>query len=335
MDHKSVIKDLQEKKFKSVYLLQGEEPYYIDLISKEIEKQALEEHERDFNQTIIYGKDVDVLSLITDLNGFPMMAERRLIVVREAQDIKDKDFDLFENYFKQPNPTTIFVLAYKYKKLDSRKKVYKEISKVGLIFTSDKIREYQIPQWIDNYLKSSSYSITPKASKLLTDFLGNDLSKITNELDKLSILIQKGTTINEIHIEENIGVSKDFNIFELSAAIQMRDVPKVFQIIDYFEHNPKSGPLPVVIGQIFGFFIKLMRVHFLSDKSPANIAAECKINPYFAKDYITACKLYNPTKIANNIAILHEYDLKSKGLGSSGDVSDGQLMKELAYRLIN
>jgi DNA polymerase III subunit delta len=153
MDYKSIIKDLQDKKFKPIYLLQGEEPYYIDLISKEIEEQALEEHERDFNQSVIYGKDVDVMSLITDLNGFPMMAERRLIIVREAQDIKDKEFDLLEKYITKPNLTTVFVLCYKYKKLDSRKKIYKEITKNGLVFTSDKIREYQIPQWIDSYLK--------------------------------------------------------------------------------------------------------------------------------------------------------------------------------------
>jgi DNA polymerase III subunit delta len=335
MDYKSIIQDLQDKKFKPIYLLQGEEPYYIDLISKEIEKQALEEHERDFNQSVIYGKDVDVMSLITDLNGFPMMAERRLIVVREAQDIKDKEFDLLEKYITSPNETTVFVLCYKFKKLDSRKKIYKEITKKGVVFTSDKIKDYQIPQWIESYLKNTSYSITPKASKLLSDSLGNDLSRITNELDKLSILIQKGTTINEIHIEENIGISKDFNVFELVTAIQLRDVPKIFQIVDYFEHNPKSGPLTLVIAQIFGLFIKLMRVHFLTDKSQANIAAQCKVNPYFVKDYLNACKLYNPTKIANNIALLNEYDLKSKGLGSSGNVPEGELMKELIYRLIN
>lgn len=339
MDYKSILKDIESKKFKPVYLLHGEEPYYIDLISQAIEKEALEENERDFNQSIIYGKDVDLPSLVSELNGFPMMAERKVVIVREAQTIKLEDkttgFKFFTEYVSKPNQTSILVFCFKYAKFDSRKLLYKNFQKNGVVFQSEKVKEYHLPQWIESYLKETDYSITPKASKLLADSLGNDLSRITNELDKLAILIQKGTQINEIHIEENIGISKDFNMFELVTAIQNRDVPKIFRIIDYFEHNPKAGPFVVIVGQIYGFFIKLMTYHFLQDKSQANIAAKCKINPFFVKDYVAASKLYNPTKVAANISILHEFDLKSKGLGSTGNVSEGELMKEMIYRLIN
>lgn len=335
MDYSSLIKEIKARKFKPVYLLHGEEPYYIDLISKTIEEEALEEHERDFNQTIVYGKDADVISLIGEARNFPMMAERRLVIVREAQDIKEKDLELLETYFLDLNPSTILVLAYKYKKLDSRKKLFKEISKCGEVFLSEKVRDYKLVDWINAYLKNTSYSITPKAATLLVDFLGNDLSKITNELDKLTILIQAGTTINEVHIEENIGISKDFNITELVSAIQVGDVPKAFRIVNYFSHNPKSGPLVVVVAQAFNLFVKLMRIHFLENRSPEAIASDIRVHPFFVKDYINASKLYPPKRIAKNISVLHEYDLKSKGVGSTGDVNDGELMKEMVFKLMH
>ena len=213
MDFKSIIQQIEKKEFKPLYLLHGEEPYYIDLISKALVDNVLEEHERDFNQTVLYGKDADVLAIVSEAKGYPMMAERRLVVIREAQDLKD--IDKLESYCASPNPTTVFVLAYKYKKLDARKKITKELAKNGLVYTSDKVKEYKLIDWINTYLKTTEYAITPKAASLLAEFLGNDLSKITNELDKLALLLQKGTTINEIHIEENIGISKDYNVFEL------------------------------------------------------------------------------------------------------------------------
>lgn len=335
MDYNSLIKDLKSKKFKPVYLLHGEEPYYIDLISKTIEEEVLEEHERDFNQTIVYGKDADILGVISEARNFPMMAERRLVLIREAQDIKDKELEILESYFLDVNPSTVLVLAFKYKKLDSRKKLFKEISKVGEVFLSDKIKDYKLVDWINAYLRESTYSITPKAATLLADFLGNDLSKITNELDKLKILIQAGTTINEIHIEENIGISKDYNVFELVNAVQNGDVPKAFKIANYFEHNPKSGELVVVVGQLFSMFMKLMRVHFMENKSEGSIAAALRIPPFVVKDIINSTKIYPAKRIAKNVAVLHEYDLKSKGVGSTGDVSNGELMKEMIFKLLH
>lgn len=335
MDYNSLIKDIKAKKFKPVYLLHGEEAYYIDLISKVIEEEVLEEHERDFNQTIVYGKDADIISIIGEARNFPMMAEKRLIIIREAQDIKDKDLEFLESYFLDINPSTVLVLAFKYKKLDSRKKLYKEISKNGEIVLSEKVKDYKLVDWINTYLRDSNYSITPKAAILLADFLGNDLSKITNELDKLQILIKAGTTINEVHIEENIGISKDYNVFELVNAIQSGDVPKAFKIVNYFDHNPKSGPFVVVISQVFTMFMKLMRVHFIENKTEGAIAASLKIPPFLVKDIINSSKIYPAKRIAKNVAILHEYDLKSKGVGSTGDVSDGELMKEMVFKLLH
>lgn len=332
MDYKSILQDIKQKQFKPVYLLHGEEPYYLDKLAKEIQEHALEEHERDFNQTVLYGRDADFLALISELKGYPMMAERRLVILREAQDFKQID-DL-EAYCTNPTPTTVFVIVYKYKKFDSRKKITKEIAKNGIVFLSDKVKDYQLGDWVSRYLQEIGYSITPKANSLLVDSLGNDLSKITNELEKLSLLLQKGTTISEIHIEENIGISKDYNVFELNNAVRDRDVPKAMAIVRYFEHNPKSGPLVQVVSSLFGLFSNLMRIHFTDNKSKEHIASVLKVHPFVASELLKGIKIYPPKKISANISILHEYDLKSKGVGNSS-FSDGDLMREMVYKLMH
>lgn len=332
MDAQSLIQQINKKEFKPLYLLQGEEPYYIDMISKALVENVLEEHERDFNQTILYGKDADALAIVSEAKGYPMMAERRLVVIREAQDLKN--IDALEAYCSSPNPTTILVLTYKYKKLDARKKLTKEIAKNGIVYTSDKIKEYKLIDWINTYLKTTEYAITPKAASLLADFLGNDLSKITNELDKLALLLQKGTTINEIHIEENIGISKDYNVFELVNAISIRDVPKAMKIVSYFEHNPKSGPLVMIIPSIFTLFSRLMRIHFLPNKSNDAVAQALKVHPFATRDLLQATKIYPAKKISNNISILYDYDLKSKGVNNA-TFSPSDLMKEMIFKLMH
>jgi DNA polymerase-3 subunit delta len=332
MDHKSIIQEIKNKHFKPIYLLHGEEPYYIDLISKAIIANALEEHERDFNQSVFYGSDSEVLSIISEAKGYPMMAERRLVVIREAQDLKD--FEMLEKYCAKPEQSTVLVIMYKGKKFDSRKKIFKEISKNGLVFSSDKLRDYQLVDWINNYLKTTDFSITPKATSLLADYLGNDLSKIINELDKLALLLQKGTTINEVHIDENIGISKDYNVFELTNAIAVRDVNKAFTIVNYFEHNPKAGELVVIIPTIFNFFFKLMRIHFSNNKSTDALIQLLKIHPFAVKELVNASKLYPPKMISRNISFLHEYDLKSKGLNNDS-FSKADLMKELIYKIMH
>lgn len=332
MDYKQIIAKIESKQFEKIYFLHGEEGFYIDKITDAIIENALEDHERDFNQTIVYGKDSEVNSIISEAKGYPMMAERRLVIVREAQDLKLID-DLV-SYFENPSEQTIFVINYRNKNFDSRKKALKAANKTGLVFKAEKIKEYRLADWITSYVKSSGYGITPKAGMLLAEFLGNDLNRIVNELDKLQILVEKGTTINDIHIEENIGISKDYNMFELSSAVSTRDVSKANKIVDYFYHNPKAGPLVPVVSNLFGHFSKLMKIHFLSNKSKESVAQALKVHPFVASLLINSTKIYNPKKIASNISVLHQYDLKSKGVGNA-TATDGELMKELIYQLMH
>lgn len=337
MEIEKIINDISKKNFKSVYLLHGEEPYYIDKIDQAIIENALEEDQRDFNQAIFYGKDANIDIIIEEAKGFPMMAERRLVVVREAQSLElrsEKDNLKFEKYCENPNPTTILVFEYKYKNYDKRKKVYKNIDKNGLVFQSDKIKDYKLTQWINSYLQTKNYTITPKACQLIADSIGNDLSRITNEIEKLELLLKPGTTINEIHIEENIGISKEYNVFELVNAIGTREVLKAYRIIDYFAHNPKSAPLVVVITNIFNFYIKLMRIHFNKGKNPDQLARELGMHPYALQQLMPSSRIYPPKICARNIDILQEYDLKSKGMGNS-TATEAELMKELIFKLMN
>ena len=332
MDHRSIISEISSGKFQKIYFLHGEEPYFMDLITEKIMELALEEHERDFNQSIYYGKDADPLAIISDAKSYPMMAQRRLVVIREAQTIKD--WDVFEKYFEQPNEQTVLVINHKYKKADTRKKVFKTVAKNGLMFNSEKVKDYQLVDWISNYVKNTGFTISPKASFLLADFLGNDLNKIVNELDKLSIVLQKGTMINDTHIEENIGISKDYNIFELTDAITSTDLTKAMKIVYYFEQNPKAADLVPVISNLFSLFLNMMKIHFLPNKSKDAVAQNLKLHPFYVTKLIQASKSFPAKKIASNIEILHEYDLKSKGLGNSS-FSQGELMREMVYKLLN
>ncbi|PHR31006.1 MAG: DNA polymerase III subunit delta [Fluviicola sp.] len=332
MDHKQIISNIENGKFEKIYFLHGEEPLFMDMITNALVKHALEDHERDFNQTIKYGKEADALTLISDAKGYPMMAERRLVILKEAQDFKGIE-DLI-SYFEAPNDQTIFVINHKYKNYDSRKKSIKAAAKNGLVFKSEKIKEYRLPDWIKTHVISKGYSISPKASMLLAEFLGNDLSRIVNEIDKLGILVEKGTTINEVHIEENIGISKDYNVFELINAVGARNVEKANRIVDYFDHNPKATSIIVVISNLFNHYSRLMRIHFLQNKSKDSVASSLKVHPFVAGELVNSSKIYNPKKIAANIAVLHEYDLKSKGVGNAS-FTHGQLMKELIFRLMH
>lgn len=331
MDVKPILKEIQDKNFKPVYFLHGEEPYFIDVISNAIIENALEEHERDFNQTILYGKDTEILSLLSELKSYPMMSERRLVVLKEAQDFRA--IDELEKYTEDPTSTTIFVVCYKYKTFDARKKTLKNVTKTGKVIKSEKIREYQLAEWLQRYVKSIGYDITSKASMLLVEFIGNDLSRMVKELEKLTILIEKGTTINEVHIEENIGISKDYNVFEFSNAITSRDVAKAFRIVQYFEYNPKATDITVVIGNLFRVFSQIMRVHFMPNKAQDVVAQALGVHPFVAGEIIKQRQLFDPKKVAANIATLHEYDLKAKGVGNSS-ASQADLMRELTYRLI-
>jgi DNA polymerase III subunit delta len=332
MDYKLLLKEIRNKKFEKIYFLHGEEPYFIDVLTKAIQENALEESERDFNQSILYGKDAEVLSLISELKSYPMMAERRLVILKEAQYFKA--IEQLESYLENPVTSTIFVICYKYKTFDARKKTLKNALKNGVVFKSEKVKEYQLAEWIQQNVKSSGYEMTSKACMLMVESLGNDLGRIVKELEKLAVLIEKGTTINDKHIEENIGISKDYNVFELTNAVANKDNLKALKIVDYFEHNPKAADLVFVISNLFKFFSQIMRIHFLPNKSREAVAKALGVHPFVAGELTNAKNKYDPRKIAANIALIHEYDLKSKGVGNTS-ATQGELMREMVYQLIH
>ncbi len=331
MTFDQILQSLKKKDYSPLYFLSGEEPYYIDVIANFIEENLLDEADKGFNQSVLYGKDVDLQNVINLAKQFPMMGDRQVIIVREAQDIKN--FDALEAYIKQPQTSTILVFCYKGKSLDKRKTLAKTIDKSGVLFESKKLYENQLPDWITKYVSTKGFTISPKASILLSEFLGNDLSKITNEVDKLCILIPAGSLISPEIIEKNVGISKDYNIFELNNAIGAKDFDKVMRIVQYFAANPKGNPFVVTISTLHGFFLKVMTYHFAPDKNPDSLAALMKVNKFFMKDYQLAAKNYPPKKISAIFELLNEYDLKSKGVNNPS-VEDGELLKELVYKIL-
>ena len=333
MTYENIITDLKQRKFSPIYFLCGDEAYYIDKISDYIEKNILQETERDFNLSILYGKDVDAAAVSNAAKRFPMMSEFQVVVVREAQNIKNFDDLVF--YASKPLKSTILVLNYKYRKLDKRKKVFKEFEKNGTVFESKKLYEDKIPGWITGYLKEKGYGIQPSASMLLTEFLGNDLQKIVMELEKLIITLPADQKmINPVHIEENIGISKEFNNIELQKALVQKNALKIFRIVDYFDHNQKNNPIALTITSLYFFFNKVLLLSLLNDKSKQNITEKLQINPYFVSDYQQAAKIFPPVKTVAIISWLREYDMKSKGVNNVS-ASPGDLLKELVYKILN
>lgn len=341
----NIIKDLKNKVYSPVYLLQGDEPYYIDAISDYIENNILDEGEKEFNQTILYGKDVDLLTLISVAKRYPMMSNYQVVLIKEAQDIKnlipkaktlekgEKEVQSpLEIYLQNPVPSTLLVLCHKYKKIDGRSKIAKMFDKAGVVFECKKLYSNELPPWIKNYCKSKKYSINDKAANLLSEYLGNDLSRISNELNKLMINVPENVEINNNHIEQYIGISKEFNVIELCEAISKRDALKANRIVNYFAANPKNNPFVLTLGFMFSHFNKLIGYHALTDKSKA--ASVLGIHPFFLKDTENAAKAFTLTKLVAIIALLREADLKSKGVGSAG-ITEGELLKELVFKIMH
>ncbi len=335
-----IIKDLKNRKYKPVYLLHGEEPYFIDQVSDYVEHHLLSEAEKGFNQTVLYGKDTDVMTVLNASKRYPMMADYQVVLVKEAQEMKwgtesddKKTINPLQAYLENPLPSTILVLCYKYGKFDKRKKVYKAIEKSGLIFESTSLYDNKIPAWVEGYLTEKNYKINQQASLMLAEYLGNDLSKIANELDKLMLNVSAGQEITLKHIQDNIGISKEYNVFELQTALAKKDVVKTNQIINYFEANPKANPLVLVLGNLNNFFTKVLVYHYVRDKSPQNLAREMGVSPYFIKDYELAARSYPLGKTVQIISYLREYDVKSKGVESNTDA--GGLMKELMFKILH
>ncbi|MRH99588.1 DNA polymerase III subunit delta [Kriegella sp. EG-1] len=329
---KRIVADIRSGDIKPIYFLFGEEPYYIDKISEFIEQNVLSEEERGFNQMSLYGRDASVDEIVSNAKRFPMMAERQVLVVKEAQDLS-RTIENLTSYVNNIQPSTVLVICYKYKKLDKRKKLYKAIQKEGVLFESKKLYEDKIPEWIRKVLLGRGYTITPKAAVLMVEFLGNDLGRINKELEKLQAILPKQTEITPELVEEHIGISKDYNNFELKKAIGERDIVKATRIINYFAQNPKANPFILTISLLQIFFTQLLKYHGLNDHSQRSVASALRINPFFVREFQVAARNYPMKKVSAIISSLRELDLKGKGVGAT-NITQGDLLKELLVKVI-
>jgi len=329
----SIIKDIKNKKIAPIYFLSGEEPFFIDQVSRVIENDILTDEEKGFNQTILYGNDVEMTDVIGLAKQFPMGAERQVVIVKEAQHLS-RTIDQLESYAEQPQPTTILVFNYKGKMLDKRKKLYKSLQKNSVLLESKKIYDNQVPDWIENTANELGLTLETKAKFMMAEFLGADLGRIYNELQKLKIVAEDGKITPEI-VERNIGISKDYNNFELRNAIETRNALKAFTIAKYFSQNPKDNPLMVTLAVLYQTFSNIIVYHTLTDKSQQNVARELGVHPFFVKDAAAAAQNYPLKKATRIISLLREADVKSKGVGSTGNVSDGELLNELIFKIFS
>ena len=330
-----ILKDVRNKNFKPVYFLMGEESYFIDLITDAIIENALTDDERDFNQTIMYGADIDNYGTVVNAaKRYPMMAPRQLVVVKEAQQVAN--IELLSFYLKQPLASTILVINHKHGVVKG-KKLLSEIEQVGVLYESKKLYDNQLPAFINNYVAASGRTIENKAMQMISDYIGSDLNRLTSELDKLRISMgEDKTRITPEDVERNIGVSKDFNNFELLNAIVTRNVFKANQIVNYFERNPKNNPFIVTISVLFGFFSNLMLAFFAADKSEQGLMQELKLRSTFqSRDYITAMRNYNAFKCIDIIALLRQYDARSKGIGATSNTTEGEMLRELVFKIMH
>ena len=331
-----IFKNIKNKEFLPIYFFHGEEAYYIDIAVKALENDVLTEDEKAFNQTVVYGKDTNYNEILSLAKQYPMMGDKQLIIVKEAQDLKfnDEETKILEKYVENPVESTILVFAHKHKKVDSRKKVFKTLDKAKMLFHSESVKDYNLAKWIDDEARNLQIKLAPGISQLLADYLGNDLSRIANELNKMKLVLKDGEVLDGKLVETHIGISKEFNVFELQKALGKKDANTAFKIAYYMGKNPKTNPIVMTIGNLYNFFSNVVLYHTVSHQSPPTIASELGINPYFVKDYAEAARLY-PLKFATRIiSVLREIDLKSKGLGAV-NMDEGELLKEMVYKIIN
>ncbi|MDP5078374.1 MAG: DNA polymerase III subunit delta [Nonlabens sp.] len=331
-DYAKILTDLKNKRYAPIYILYGDEPFFIDSISNYIEKNVLDEGERGFNQMVMYGKECKMSEVVENAKRFPMMAEHQVIIVKEAQHLSREWGDL-DAYAAQPQTSTILVFNYKYKKPDLRLKVFKELKKSAVMMESKPLYENKVPAWINELVASLGFKIEPDACQMLVEFIGNDLSRIQNEMNKLSINLQPGALITPLVIEENIGISKDYNNFELRKALGARDTQRVFKIAAYFAQNEKDNPIVVTSGTLYSMFTQLLKVHAASSSNPAVVAKAAGVSPYFVSELITAARNYPMKYCSRAIHILRDMDMKSKGVNSH-DTPAGDLLKEALVNIL-
>ena len=333
-----VLKALEEKQYAPLYFLQGEEPYYIDRIANYIENEILTEAEKSFNLIVAYGKDQTISELLAQARRFPMMAERQVVIMKEAQenpDLKKEECQkLLVNYIKAPQPATLLVFAHKHKTLDGRKPLSKLLDQQAILVTTKKLYDSQVPAWISQYVKEKELNITEKAIRMLQEFVGNTLGRLANEIEKISINLEKGDKIDDEAVQQYIGISKEYNVFELQKALTNKDVLKANQIIQYLAANPKTNPIIPIIALLSTFFSKLLLVHHAKDKTKKNLATVLQVSPYFVDDYLLAAQHYPLQKIMDNINYLHQADLQAKGVDNP-TIIERQILKELVFKLIH
>jgi DNA polymerase-3 subunit delta len=331
MSVQKILDDWKKKSFKPIYWLEGEEEYFIDKVIDYAEHNILPETEASFNLSIFYGKDANWADIINACRRYPMFAERQVVLLKEAQQMRD--IEKLEAYVDNPLASTVFVVSYKEKKLDARKKFTRLVKEKGVLLTTKKLYDREVPEWTQNLIHSKGLTITPKGLALLVDHIGNDLSRIENEIDKLSVNLGKRTGITEDDIENYIGVSKEYNVFELQAALAAKDLARSIRIIQYFEANPKAGPIQLVLPSIYSFFSKVFMIFGTGTADEKTIAAAIGVNPYFMKEYMQAARLYTYPGVERALLLLHSYNLKSIGVGSTA-TEDASLMKEMVVKMM-
>ena len=327
-----IINDWKKKSFKPIYWFEGEEEFFIDKAIEYAEHHILSESEASFNLSVFYGKDANWPDIINACKRYPMFAERQVVLLKEAQQMRD--VEKLESYIDNPLSSTIFVVSYKDKKLDARKKFAKLVKEKGVLVSTKKMYDKELPQWTQELLQSKWLTITPKGLALLVDHIGNDLTRIENEIDKLSVNLGKRTSITEDDIEKYIGVSKDFNVFELQAALAAKDLSRSIRIIQYFEANPTAAPIQLVLPSLYSFFSKVFMVFGADSQDERAIATAIGVNPFFMKDYMQAARLYTYPGVEKVLLLLHSYNLKSVGVGNIG-TEDASLLKELIIKIIS
>lgn len=333
-----VLQKLKNRHFAPVYFLQGEEPYYIDLISDYIEANVLSDSEKGFNQVVLYGKDTDVANLMLQARRYPMMAERQVVIVKEAQNIQDLDKETgskqLEAYLQQPVPSTVLVLCYKHKLLDGRKSLAKALQKQAVFLTTKKLYDNQVPGWVAAYVRTKNLQIAPKAVMLLSEYIGADLSRLANEIDKVALNLQPQQMIDEKLVQENVGISKEYNIFELQSALVQQNALKANQIIRYFESDPKNNPLIPMLSLLFNFFTKLLTLHQMPDKSEAAIGRSLGNRSFLAREYLQAMRAFDIRRTVEVIHHLRLADLQTKGIEGPG-LSDAAILRELVFKILH
>ena len=326
-----ILQSWKKKEFKPIYWLEGEEGYYIDILTGYAERNILSEQDASFNLTVFYGRDASWPDVINACRRYPMFAEKQVVLLKEAQHMKD--IDKLEAYVEQPLHSTIFVVGYKEKKLDGRGSLSKLLKKKAELLTTKKIPDYQLPEWTSRLIHDKGYVITPMALNLLVDHIGNDLSRLSNEVDKLVVNLGQRREIQDEDIEKFIGISREFNVFELQNALARRDMPKAIRIVEYFENNPKAAPIQMVLPALYAFFSKTYMLFSYPMDDEKALSAAIGVAPYFLKENIAAAKTYSLQGIERSLLLLHEYNLRSLGVNDSG-TADGSLMKEMVVKMI-